>query len=220
MTQAGRRSRLSTLYDGFLRKRPRQSRSRALVDAVLEAATELLARSRGELSMQEVARRAGVGIGSLYDYFADRPSILAAVIAKVTEDNSRLFERQLAEHRDAPLSAALSVMTRHVLTHYLDEPRLPRAVLRAAYTLGMMPTLAQSIREFSATMAAALRARNDVECSDYEQTAWMMTTMAMGTVHALLWSDPPPFSRDAIEGEIVEIWRRHLATPQLRSSCG
>jgi AcrR family transcriptional regulator len=208
--QAARASTLSSLVERFLRKRPRQSRSRAVVDAVLEAATEMLARTRGELSVQEVARRAGVGIGSLYDYFADRPSILAAVIAKVTDDNTRAFERELAEQRDAPLEVALAMMANRMLTRYLDQPRLPKAVMRAAYSLGMMPLLAESIRSFTPTLAAALRARDDVVCADYERTAWAITTMNMGIVHALLWTDPPPFTRDEAESEIVAIWLRYL----------
>lgn len=208
---AARASTLSTLYERFLRKRPTQSRSRAVVDAVLEAATEMLARTRGELSMQEVARRAGVGIGSLYDYFADRPSILAAVIAKVTEDNTKAFERELAALRDAPLDDALTAMAREMLSRYLDEPRLPRAVMRAVYSLGMMPLLAESIRGFTPTLAAALRARDDVHCEDYERTAWAITTMNLGIVHALLWMDPAPYTRAEAEREIVAIWRRHLA---------
>ncbi|MCW5837818.1 MAG: helix-turn-helix transcriptional regulator, partial [Labilithrix sp.] len=74
-------SRISSLYDAYLRKAPRQSRSRSVVEAILGAASERLSRGGEEedVTLQEVADRAGVGIGSLYDYFRDRRSILSAL---------------------------------------------------------------------------------------------------------------------------------------------
>lgn len=62
------------------RKRPRQARSRALVDAVLDAAAHILAQhGRESLTTNAVAVRAGVSIGSLYQYFPNRDAVIAAV---------------------------------------------------------------------------------------------------------------------------------------------
>lgn len=60
------------------RRTPRQARSRATVDAIVLAAAQIL-RDRGEAAVTTagVARRAGVSVGSLYQYFADREAILA-----------------------------------------------------------------------------------------------------------------------------------------------
>ncbi len=63
-----------------LRKLPRQHRSRALVNAVIEAAAQLLVRGgRDAVTTNGVAVRAGVSIGSLYQYFPNREAILVAV---------------------------------------------------------------------------------------------------------------------------------------------
>lgn len=37
------------------------------------------------VTLNDIAARAGVGVGSLYDYFADRDSVLSGLAAKVTE---------------------------------------------------------------------------------------------------------------------------------------
>lgn len=62
------------------RKRPRQARSRALVEAVLDAAAQILAQhGREALTTNAVALKAGVSIGSLYQYFPNRDAVIAAV---------------------------------------------------------------------------------------------------------------------------------------------
>ena len=68
------------------RKIPAQSRSRATVDAVLEAATQVLetAGARG-FNTNAVAERAGVSIGTLYRYFPDKQSILTALARREME---------------------------------------------------------------------------------------------------------------------------------------
>jgi len=61
------------------RRRPRQARSRATWEAIVEAAAQILER-RGPsaLNTNAVAERAGVSIGTLYQYFADKRAILLA----------------------------------------------------------------------------------------------------------------------------------------------
>lgn len=61
----------------FQRRRPKQARSRATYDSILEAAEQVLQRE-GELNTNRVAERAGVSIGTLYQYFPDKAAILLA----------------------------------------------------------------------------------------------------------------------------------------------
>ncbi len=63
------------------RRTPRQTRSRDRVDAILEAARELIGkRGNDAVSMREIAARASVPIASVYDYFPDKNGILRALM--------------------------------------------------------------------------------------------------------------------------------------------
>jgi len=65
---------------GFQRRRPRQARARATVDSILEAAAQVLQRSGVEgFNTNAVAERAGVSVGTLYQYFRDKDALLVAV---------------------------------------------------------------------------------------------------------------------------------------------
>jgi AcrR family transcriptional regulator len=73
---------LTELATMIARKVPRQERSRALVEAIVEAAARILVQQgRDALTTNAVALRAGVSIGSLYQYFPNREAILAAVVS-------------------------------------------------------------------------------------------------------------------------------------------
>ena len=62
------------------RRNPKQARARATVDAILEAAFQILeADGLAKLTTSRIAERAGVSIGTLYQYFPDREAILAAM---------------------------------------------------------------------------------------------------------------------------------------------
>jgi len=61
------------------RRNPKQARAQATVGAVLEAAFQILEEDgEARLTTNLIAERAGVSIGTLYQYFEDREAILAA----------------------------------------------------------------------------------------------------------------------------------------------
>lgn len=62
------------------RRRPKQQRSRSLVEAIVQACHQLLAEGGSEqLTTQLIAEKAGVTVGSLYQYFPNKEAIIADV---------------------------------------------------------------------------------------------------------------------------------------------
>lgn len=51
-------------------------------EAVLDAASELFAQRGDNVQMEEIAARAGLGVGTLYRHFADKQALLAAIIGR------------------------------------------------------------------------------------------------------------------------------------------
>jgi AcrR family transcriptional regulator len=71
------------------RRRPRQARSRATWEAIVEAASQILERDGAHaFSTGSVAERAGVSIGTLYQYFPDKQAILAAAAKRELGEGS------------------------------------------------------------------------------------------------------------------------------------
>lgn len=74
------------------RRRAMQARSRATVERILEAASALIVeRGADGVTMTEIAQRAGVVIGSLYQYFPDKAGVMAALFERHNTDVSAML---------------------------------------------------------------------------------------------------------------------------------
>lgn len=81
-----------------MRKKPTQARAAATIDAIVEAAAQVL-QKEGEdaLTTGKIAERAGVSIGSIYQYFPNKDAILLALIRRERDLIGAEVARKIAE---------------------------------------------------------------------------------------------------------------------------
>jgi AcrR family transcriptional regulator len=201
------------LYDAYLKRAPRQSRSRIVVEAILVAALERVETTGDEdsVTLQDVAQRAGVAIGSLYDYFRDRESILATLTAKATEENRLAFERLLERTRSMSVTESVEAIIDHALATYVPSRKMARMYMRVAHAAGLMPLVAASMESFRVTLAAALRERSDLRITDYDAAAFVLTNGVMGAIHTLVWNDEDPVEKGRIRASLIDLFSRYLS---------
>jgi AcrR family transcriptional regulator len=85
-----------------LRRAPTQRRSRERVERMLAVATELIAAKGSDaMRMGEVAEKAGVSIGSLYQYFPDKAAIIRTLAERYNAQGRACIADGLADVRDA-----------------------------------------------------------------------------------------------------------------------
>jgi AcrR family transcriptional regulator len=86
------------------RKRPKQARSTDLVAAILEAAAQVLAEEGApRFTTARVAERAGVSVGSIYQYFPNKAAILFRLQSDEWRQTSELLRHILEDVRRPPL---------------------------------------------------------------------------------------------------------------------
>ena len=112
------------------RKQPRQARSRALVEAILDATERVLAQEGPEeATTTRVAEVAGVSVGSLYQYFPSREALLAAVIERRVERDEQEFAGRMQALGDASLATLIRAGTAYLVEVYRREPELYRTMV-------------------------------------------------------------------------------------------
>ncbi|WP_339502774.1 TetR/AcrR family transcriptional regulator [Pseudomonas silesiensis] len=91
-----------------LRKRPSQSRSRALVDAVEQACMRILDETgEASLTVARIAELSGVAVGSIYQYFPNKDAIVALLYERVLDEESEELLRVREGLMGMPLKSAL-----------------------------------------------------------------------------------------------------------------
>ena len=181
-----------------LRKSPRQKRAAATFEAIVEAAAHIL-RDEGAaaLTTNAVAARAGVSIGSLYQYFPNKQAIVRALIAREVKLAEAI--RPAAIDSDAP---AAEIVHAIVDWHFNLRARDPALALK----------LAALARE---TLPEAERAR--LNALRRERVARTVGRLVRGTgerTHAAFLVD---VCINAIADETMKRCPTELASPQLRA---
>src|SRR5215470_18256165 len=111
------------------RKHASQERSRATVDALIEATARLLVREGFEkASTNRIAEEAGVSIGSLYQYYPSKEALVAAVIDRHNQQRMHVVRDALAEVAAQPVERAVRRLVAIAIEAHRIDPKLHRVL--------------------------------------------------------------------------------------------
>ncbi len=109
------------------RKRPLQTRSRETVAVILEATARILeAEGLEAANTNAIAARAGVSIGSVYQYFPDKSAIFAELIHKAEADLGDNLEMLLARTAGLALEERIGILVKAGVGQQMQRPQLAR----------------------------------------------------------------------------------------------
>lgn len=201
-------------FFSFLRKQPQQARSRALVESVLQAAEQLLGSETEDpngISVERIARRAGVGIGSVYDYFANGDSLWAGLLDLVTERNFQTLEARVNADDGRPYREQLVSLIDATLDVYLGHPARTRGIIVAIARLGWMKRVVSERDRFAHVLAARLqREFPHVADARARLRAEFLCDAVIGVVLGELWRDRDESARAAVREELRQLIMREV----------
>jgi len=114
------------------RKAPVQTRSIITVEAITEATIQvLLSHGMDRLTTTLVAERAGVSVGTLYQYYPNKRSLLSAMLEQKMEEVSLAVEVACREARGKPLAE----MMHHVVERFIDAKMARADISTALYRI-------------------------------------------------------------------------------------
>lgn len=171
---------------------PKQARAMATRDAILEAAAQVL---EGEadtaFNTNRIAARAGVSIGTLYQYFNDKQAILTA-----------LARREILAVREATAGVAAGesaerLAVRSLIRAFPDRPSTRRAALTAL----MAAENAEGLGRETRATARLLPSRPDLSPLD----AFVLTRAVVGAVRAAVLEDSPHLHDPGFEDALMRL---------------
>jgi AcrR family transcriptional regulator len=191
------------------RKSPRQERSKATVEAILEAATDILIRQgASRLTTNRIAERAGVNIASLYQYFPGKQAIIAERRRRHGAETRAAVRRALVERRGGDLEATVRALVSMGVAAHAVNPELHRVFtedlppLRYAEISAADPQLIAEFRALLTRSATGLR--------NPDLAMWMVATVADAVLHRAAVERPDDVANGSIVDELVMVLVRYL----------
>jgi AcrR family transcriptional regulator len=188
----------------FLRRTPVQERSRALVDAVVATFDQMLRSSDDDVTIESLLQRAGVGIGSFYEYFSNKDSLVGSLFERVTRENfDGLLAGIDAAQPGTPLDLARELAL-HVSRAYLLHRTRTRVLIGGIGRLGLMKHVVAERDRFAGQLAdRLLRFWPDVPLAHLRSLATEGCDAAMGVVVGELYRPPRPLAE--ITDQLTEL---------------
>jgi AcrR family transcriptional regulator len=191
------------------RKTPRQERSRATVEALLEATADILIRDGyAKLTTNRISERAGVNIASLYQYFPGKDAIVAELRRRHGAGQRAALHQVFAAHTAGELEPTLRALVSLGVAGHADAPRLHRVFTEEMPALGYRDVAAIDAPIFEA-MRRFLR-NADVDVRDIDLAVWMIATASGAVLHRATVERPEDLSNGVIAEELVTLLCRYL----------
>lgn len=195
------------------RRKPRQVRSELTRDRILDAAAHVFAEyGYAAGTTNRIAERARLSIGSLYQYFPNKDSILAELLLRHIGGN----------FADAParddltgtnLPETLRRFVRTTIDNHRADPRLLRIMIEdAPVSPDVLEKLAWYEKERTAQFRRLLEQDSQVHVGDVATAATLIVSTVELVTHKLM-AGPEPVDAQHLEDELVTMLSRYLTRP-------
>ncbi len=187
------------------RKLPKQDRSQATVEALIEATARIVANEgRERLSTNRIAEVAGVSVGSLYQYFPNKESLLTEVRRRYDRDFMDRMVSELSRSGHLPLRDAVPKFIRFMVGIHAENPGLHNELAE------QIPDAEhQYLHEF---VLAYLEAhRDEVRPEDLELATYIALEVGEALIHGTALRMPERLEDERFAEEISDLLLRYLA---------
>jgi AcrR family transcriptional regulator len=186
------------------RKSPVQARSTASVDAILEATIQVLLQiGKERLTTTRVASRAGVSVGTLYQYFPNKSALLQASLKRHLNEVADAVETVCRQQQ----GKSLEQMATALITAFLDAKLRDAKTSAALYSVSSDVDGARIAQEVGARSNQAivemLQTTSDPHLTDPRLVASMVQGAMFGISRRLLESDHPERQFDGLRRELI-----------------
>ncbi|HLH10453.1 MAG TPA: TetR/AcrR family transcriptional regulator [Methylovirgula sp.] len=197
------------------RKSPRQDRAVATLDAIFEATIQvLLSDGLIRLTTTRVARRAGVSVGTLYQYFPNKQALLFAVMERYLAMLSGAIEEACAQNLGAKVEGIAETVVKAYLEAKMDQAEVSPSLYRIALELDARELIEAASRRSAKAIGAVLSTAVDGRFANPALLAQTLTAALYGTLPAFCHLVLSPADGREAQKQLTIMFRSYLASHQ------
>jgi AcrR family transcriptional regulator len=191
------------------RKSASQERSRATVQALLDATARVLTREGYDrASTNRIAATAGVSVGSLYQYFPNKEALVAALVARHNREMLDLLREALKEVASLDLATAIAKLVRAAVDAHRVDPALHRVFDEQVPRMGQLAKIGALQGEtFQLVRSYLEKRRNEISVRDLDSMTSILVTTVEALTHQFVIHRPgaPERDRDRFIDEVTRL---------------
>jgi AcrR family transcriptional regulator len=192
------------------RKRPKQERSQATVEAILTATARILMESGYDrFNTNRVAELAGVSIGSLYQYFPNKEALIFALAEQHAAELTALAQHHLEGLGDCSISEVISRIIKAAFAAHAVNPRLHRVLNEQVPRSEAMRLVADARME--GMLRSFLEKRRDqIKPENLDLTVFIVGRTIESLTHRAVLDRPELLNDGGLEQEIAMLLLSYL----------
>ncbi|MBJ3815996.1 TetR/AcrR family transcriptional regulator [Shimwellia pseudoproteus] len=203
------------------RKSPVQARSVATVAALHTATIQILAREGlARCTTTRVAGRAGIAVGSLYQYYPNRDALLAAVLEQHLDGVASAVEAAAQAARGKGVAQMAADLVAAVVAAKLDNPQVSQALYRIAGERGGAAIAARIHQRMAVAVCQMLESAADAHFSAPAVTAEIALGAIAGPIRAQLEGQLPPAAGRALVAQLTLLLQGYFCHGQTQAGGG
>jgi AcrR family transcriptional regulator len=188
------------------RKTPVQARSAASVEAILEATIQVLLRvGKERLTTTRVALRAGVSVGTLYQYFPNKSALLKAALKRHLDEVTEEIERVCRAQKGAALGQMATALITAFLAAKMRRVKTSVALYLVSSDVDGAAVVKQMGIRSNKAIVGMLQTASEPLAKDPQLVAEMLQGAMAGISRRLLESNAPEKLVDGFRHELIAL---------------
>jgi AcrR family transcriptional regulator len=193
------------------RKTPAQARSTVTVEAIYEATFQvLLAVGPDRLTTTRIAERAGVSVGTLYQYFPNKQSLLLSVLKKHQDQVARAVEVACRRNHDRQMSTMIESVVEAFVDAKMERSDISMALYATAVGVQERALVSKAVKRAQAAMVSMLATAPNTKFADLPFTSLMLISAMGGATRAVLEAGSSPRMVRLLRNQLVLLCRGFL----------
>lgn len=189
-------------------KTPTQERSRQTVATILDACAKLLI-SEGfyALTTDKIAKEAGVSIGSLYQFFGNKESVVQAVVKNLIEEDKRIVSDKMRAISPLPPEQRVRAMFAMGVEVVRRNSDLRSKLTTIQYYVAEANYMSESIRFFQDVLRYNLP---QLPGRDMDKVAYVTINAFMGLVNTMFIDNQNSIHDQGVVDEMTQLFYPYL----------
>lgn len=194
------------------RRKPRQARSRATVEAICQAAAQVLVQEGyARATTNRIAEVAGVSVGTLYQYFPNKDALIVALMEEHSQEAISVLMTKLEEVRDAPPREAVRQLIQAMLALHAVNPALHKVLVEHLPQERMFRQIHELGGMAQRLVAAWLALHREIIVpEDLELASFVVVTTVDAITHATVLERPEVLAHDVLVDHLTRMVSRYL----------